>query len=236
MRKDTTPVPKQPSPGLNGPTDDVYDRIVAAVFEHRLAPGTKLGEDRLASIFNVSRGRVRLALARLAHEHIVRLEPNRGAYVASPSPAEARLIFEARRTIEPGIVRQLAESVKATDLSRLRLIVRAEADARARNDRSTVIRMSGEFHMTLAELAANPFLVGPMRELVSLTCLIIFLYDAPHIPSCHGDEHAAIVTAIAERNPSKAVKLMAEHLDHVERSLALASTRPANDDLEAVFA
>lgn len=215
--------------------DDVYDRIVKAVFEHRLAPGTKLGEDKLASIFKVSRSRIRLALNRLAHEQIVRLEPNRGAYVASPSPAEARDIFEARRLIEPGVVRRLIEVVDAKGLARLRALVRAEADARGRNDRHAIIRMSGEFHIVLAELAGNAILAKTIRELASLTCLIIYLYDSPDIPSCHGDEHAALTAAIAARNATRAVKLMNEHLDHVEQSLALTVERVADDDLERVF-
>ena len=215
--------------------DDVYDRIVSAVFEHRLAPGTKLGEDRLATIFGVSRNRIRLALNRLAHEQIVRLEPNRGAYVASPSPTEAREIFEARRLIEPGVVRRLVEVIDARGLARLRALVRSESDARARNDRRAIIRLSGEFHIALAELAGNPFLARTIRELASLTCLIIFLYDSPDIPSCHGDEHATLTSAIAERNAGKAVKLMLEHLSHVEQSLALNVGKPVDDDLERVF-
>jgi DNA-binding GntR family transcriptional regulator len=220
----------------HGPSaDDVYDRIVTAVFEHRLAPGTKLGEDKLAAIFGVSRSRIRLALNRLAHEQIVRLEPNRGAYVASPSPTEAREIFEARRLIEPGVVRRLVEVVDAKGIARLRALVRAEADARNRNDRRTIIRMSGEFHVVLAELAGNAVLARTIRELASLTCLIIFLYDSPAVPSCHGDEHATITAAIAGKDAAKAVKLMIDHLHHVESSLALNVEKVVSDDLERVF-
>ena len=221
----------QYSPGA----DDVYDRIFAAVLEHRLAPGTKLGEDKLAGIFTVSRGRIRLALNRLAHEQIVRLEPNRGAYVASPSPTEAREIFEVRRLLEPGVVRRLVEVIDTKGLSRLRALVRAEAEARSRNDRRAIIRMSGEFHIVLAELAGNAILAKTIRELASLTCLIIYLYDSPDIPSCHGDEHAAITSAVAGKNVAKAVKLMNAHLDHVEDSLALTVEKAVTDDLERVF-
>src|SRR5262252_5505732 len=114
--------------------DEIYERVVSAIFEHRLAPGTKLGEDRLALIFGVSRSRIRPALARLAHEKLVRLEPNRGAFIAAPTPEEAREIFEARRLIEPGIVRRLAKTIDAEGIERLRSLVREEAAARARND------------------------------------------------------------------------------------------------------
>ena len=225
-----------PSPRRVPGTDDVYDRIVTAISEHRLAPGTKLGEDKLSAIFNVGRSRVRLALNRLAHEQIVRLEPNRGAYVASPSPTEAREIFEARRLIEPGVVRRLIEVIDPKGVARLRALVRAEAAARSRNDRQAIIRMSGEFHTVLAELAGNAVLERTIRELTSLTCLIIFLYDSPDIPSCHGDEHASITSAIARKDATKAVKLMIEHLDHVESSLALNVEKEVSDDLERVFA
>ncbi|HMS81956.1 MAG TPA: GntR family transcriptional regulator, partial [Burkholderiaceae bacterium] len=44
----------------------IYDRILRAVLEHRLPPGTKLVEDRLAELFDTSRAQVRDVLARLA--------------------------------------------------------------------------------------------------------------------------------------------------------------------------
>lgn len=216
--------------------DEIYERIVSAVFAHRLAPGTKLVEDRLAEIFGASRSRIRSVLARLAHEQLVRLEPNRGAFVAAPSPAEAREIFESRRLIEPGIVRRLVETVDRAGLERLRTLVRDEAKARAANDRHSIIRLSGEFHIVLAELAGNTFLAKTIRELATLTCLIIFLYDAPSVPSCHGDEHAEVLDAIARRDAQRAMRLMLHHLDHVEQSLALESSAPQHLELEQVFA
>jgi DNA-binding GntR family transcriptional regulator len=216
--------------------DDIHERIVSAVFEHRLAPGTKLVEDRLAVIFGTSRSRIRSVLARLAHEQLVRLEPNRGAFVAAPSPAEAREIFESRRLIEPGIVRRLVDTIDRPGLERLRTLVRDEAKARGANDRHAIIRLSGEFHIVMGELAGNTFLAKTIRELATLTCLIIFLYDAPSVPSCHGDEHAEVLEAIARKDAQRAMRLMLHHLDHVEQSLALESNAPQHLELEQVFA
>jgi DNA-binding GntR family transcriptional regulator len=216
--------------------EQIHERIVAAIFEHRLAPGTKLVEDRLAEIFGANRARIRAVLARLAHEQIVRLEPNRGAFVAAPTPEEAREIFESRRLIEPGIVRRLVQTIDRRGVDRLRALVREESQARKANDRAAIIRLSGEFHIALAQLAGNRFLTRALRELASLTCLIIFLYDSPSIPSCHGDEHAEILDAIAGKDSGRAVKLMLHHLDHVEASLALQETPPAALPLEQVFA
>ena len=51
--------------------DEIYERIYAAILEHRLPPGAKLVEERLADIFRTSRARIREVLARLAHEQTV---------------------------------------------------------------------------------------------------------------------------------------------------------------------
>ena len=73
-----------------------------------------------------------------------------------------------------------------------------------------------------------------MRELSTLTCLMIFLYDAPTATSCRADEHSQIIDAIAKRDAARAEKLMLEHLDHIESSLKLdAATEEV--DLEAIF-
>src|ERR687897_857163 len=49
--------------------DAIYERILAAILEHRLAPGTKLGEDRLAGIFGVSRARAPRARGERLAQH-----------------------------------------------------------------------------------------------------------------------------------------------------------------------
>jgi DNA-binding GntR family transcriptional regulator len=214
--------------------DDIYERIYVAILEHRLHPGTKLGEERLADIFGTSRARIREVLARLAHEQIVELFPQRGAYVAKPTIEQARDVFEARRLIEPAVLRRLIETLTPERVARLRHHVEMEFDAQRRDDRRAVIRLSGEFHTLAAELAGNSALARTMRELCMLTCLTIFLYDAPTATSCRSDEHKSIVDAIAKRDRAKAEKLMLDHLAHIEGSLNLAGGSH-EADLESIF-
>lgn len=214
--------------------DDIYERIYVAILEHRLHPGTKLGEDRLARIFDVSRARVREVLGRLAHEQIVELYPQRGAFVAKPTPQQAMDVFEARRLIEPAILKRLVAHLTTDKVNRLRQHQELELDARRRDDRRAVVRLSGEFHVLLAELAGNTALLRSLRELSTLTCLIIFLYEASTATSCRADEHADIIEAIARRDSDTAERLMLGHLDHIESSLSLDSGAD-EVDLEAVF-
>jgi DNA-binding GntR family transcriptional regulator len=214
--------------------DEIYEKIYVAILEHRLHPGTKLVEERLAEIFDVSRARIREVLARLAHEQIVELIPQRGAYVAKPTIEQALDVFEARRLIEPAVLRRLIETLTPEKLARLRQHQDLELDARRRDDKRAVIRLSGEFHSLAAELAGNSALARNMRELSVLTCLIILLYDAPTSTSCRADEHSQIIEAVAKRDAARAERLMLEHLDHIESSMKLDA--PTEDvDLEAIF-
>jgi DNA-binding GntR family transcriptional regulator len=214
--------------------DEIYEKIYVAILEHRLHPGTKLGEERMAEIFGVSRARVREVLARLAHEQIVELYPQRGAYVAKPSIEQARDVFEARRLIEPAVLRRLVDTLTPEKIARLRQHQELESDAHRRADKRAVIRLSGEFHTLAAELAGNSALARSMRELCMLTCLTIFLYDAPTASSCRNDEHGLIIDAVAKRDRARAEKLMLDHLDHIESSLKL-DTQSGEVDLEAIF-
>ncbi len=75
---------------------DIYERIYAAISERRLQPGTKLSEERLATVFHVSRTRIREVLFRLSQELIVDLHPNRGAFIASPTQADMQDVFQVR--------------------------------------------------------------------------------------------------------------------------------------------
>jgi len=214
--------------------DEIYEQIYAAIVEHRLHPGTKLVEERLAEIFGVSRARIREVLARMAHEQIVELIPQRGAYVAKPSIEQAMHVFEARRLIEPALLRRLIETLTPERVARLRQHQALEQDARRRDDKRAIVRLSGEFHTLIADQAGNTALARHMRELATLTCLIIVLYDAPTASTCLADEHSEIIEAIARRDVARAESLMLEHLEHIERSLKLD---PATEevDLEAIF-
>ena len=63
---DNSPLPGQAFSVRPLAGDAIYERIVGAIMEHRLTPGTKLVEEKLAGIFGVNRTRVREVLARLA--------------------------------------------------------------------------------------------------------------------------------------------------------------------------
>jgi DNA-binding GntR family transcriptional regulator len=204
---------------------DIHARIYNAIVEHRLLPGTKLTEERLAEMFAVSRTQVRGVLQRLAVEQLVTLIPNRGAFVSTPSADEAHDVLDVRRTLEPGIVARLVERIAAGKargaIKQLRAIVKREQQAHHKGDRAAAVRLSGEFHVLLAELSGSGIYHRMMRELTPLTCLAILSFEAPTTAACPNDEHTQLIDAIEAGDTARASVLMIEHLHHIERSLHL---------------
>lgn len=235
MRKRQAALSELQSATPRAPRDErVYSDIYDAILDHRLPPGTKLTEDSLGGAFGVSRTVIRKALFRLGHENIVHLRPNRGAVVASPSPDEARDVFAVRRILEAAVVGALAEGGGGADLDALRDLVRDEHAAHGRGERRTSIRLSGTFHVRLAELAGNAVIRDFLKELVSRTSLIIALYERPGRSACAVDEHTNLIDAIAAGETRRALELMEAHLRACEAGLNLEGG-VAPVDLARVF-
>jgi DNA-binding GntR family transcriptional regulator len=199
----------------------IYRAVVNAVMSHRLPPGTHLGEADFCELYQVSRTTVRKALQRLAHDHIIELRPNRGAVIASPTPEEARDIFAARRAIEREIVPLVIRNATPASLQQIRAALEAEDEARRTGDRAGWIRLGGEFHLLLAELAGNHVLQRFMAELVSRCSLIIALYETPGSPMCENDEHQDLATLIEDGKADEAIHLIEHHLLEIEARLRL---------------
>src|SRR6202451_4819242 len=92
------------APEASGPAldDGVHAALSRALFEGRLTRGAKLPEHRLASIFNVSRERIRKVLHCLVAERRLEAIPQRGVFVPNPSPEEIRTVYQAHRVFEAG--------------------------------------------------------------------------------------------------------------------------------------
>ena len=218
------------------PETFMYDHMHQAIADRRLPPGTKLVEEGLAKIFEVSRARVRKVLQRLAHDKMVTLEPNRGAFVTRPSVDEARHVFAARRVVEDAIIQAVASGVGDGGIDELRRLNQAEHEAHEGRDPHGAIRLSGEFHLQLAAYGGNPILAGFLRELVSRSSLIIAVYETPGGPDCAFDEHQKIIDALAAGDANAAARKMRAHLEQIESRLNLTESEAEPIELKHVFA
>ena len=211
------------------PTSLIVQALTKAIVEHRLQPGTKLVEQKLADHFGVSRTLVRQALLQLSQHQLVRLEPARGAFVAAPSVAEAKQVFAVRRMIESEMTRVLVRQITPAKIKTLRGHIARERLAVQGNDASGRTELLGDFHVSMAELTGNKVLAQLLGQLVSRCALITLMYQSAHAAAHSNEEHVQIVNALAAKDEALAVQLMQAHLLHVEKNLTFDRTVPSSD-------
>ena len=111
----------------------------------------------------------------------------------------------------------------------------AEAAAQGHSDRRHLIRLSGHFHVMLAEIAGNRVLLRMVGELVTRTSLIIGMFGGRATDNCRSGEHDRMLQAIRARRRSRGARLMFEHLAHIEAGLDLSARRAEPVDVIAMF-
>ena len=214
---------------MESSTSVIVESLTRAIVEHRLQPGSKLAEQKLADHFGVSRTLVRQALFQLAQNRLVTLEPARGAFVSTPSVQEARQVFAVRRMLEAEMTRAFVREMTPARLRALRehvALEKAAVDSQAAAER---VELLGDFHVRMAELMGNEVLAQILKDLVSRASLITLMYQPGGAARHSQEEHVEIVKALAARDEGRAVRLMEEHLLHVEQSLAFDRQLPTHD-------
>ncbi|GGJ51742.1 GntR family transcriptional regulator [Deinococcus roseus] len=199
--------------------DQLFTVLLTAISEHRLPPGTRLPEETLSRIFKVSRERMRKVLLRLSETRCVQLTPNVGARVAAPTLKEVEDIFQARTLIECETAALACQNRTAAQLELLEKHLQQEAAARKAQHLPEQVRLTGLFHVRIAEMAANSMLVRFVTELVWHTALAVSMYELTGDTECTEMEHSDLLAAIKTRNAPEAVAIMREHLQHVQGSL-----------------
>ena len=222
---------KNPDQGIakNGGEQPSSDFVAAslsrAIHEHRLAPGTKLGEDELAEIYHVSRTIVRTSLQTLSHGQLVDIKRNRGAFVAQPTPKEAREVFEARVLVEPRMARMAVKNATAKEVQRLRAHIDEEHTALEDGDSGRALYLSGQLHVIIAQIAGQATIAGFVETLIARSSLIVALYWKRESALCESHAHDALVEAIEAHDQDAAEALMQSHLVDLHSALDL-STKP----------
>ena len=202
-------------------SSEIADRIVEAILAQKLAPGTRLGEAQLATIFEVSRTVVREALTRLSERGVVTVNARRGWFVIEPSAVEAHEAFAARRVIELGLIRHLS-TIDDASVKKLKAHLAREREALRQQDVGARSFLLGDFHVCLAECIGNGLLADMLRDLTARTTLIAMLFQSSHDAHQSCDEHVEIVAALETGDHARAERLMDAHIGSVAAGLQQA--------------
>lgn len=199
---------KTPPPTPEG----IASQLTEAVHDHRLLPGVKLSEDEVGEIYGVGRTVVRQALRALAHEGLVTIERNRGAFVTKPTIKEAREVFEARALLEPQTARAAALRCTNAGADLLEAHIAEEHRALDAGESGLALKLSGTFHVEIARVANQQTIEGFIRQLVSRSSLVIALYWQRRSALCESNAHHALLDAFRQNDADSAEELMKGHL------------------------
>ena len=209
----------------------ISDCLIRALGEQQLPPGTRLPEHQLAGLFGVSRETVRRVLLRLGEKKYVELRRDAGARVYAPEPADVADIFHARRTVEAETARLACTRAVPADVLSLRETLAQEHAALAAGDAARAIRLSGEFHLSVARIGGNTLLTAFLAELIVQSSLALALYGRSAPDTCREQDHAGLLRALERGDEEGVVPLMDAHLRGIEAQLGARPARQRKVDL-----
>lgn len=224
-------------------TSRLYEQIVQQIEESvlngSLKPGDQLPAEReLAQRLGVSRTAVREAVKALREKGLVEAYSGRGTFITDGTTHAARQSFdlmvkigqqegsshlaELRSILEPGIAAIAAVRVEDEHLAALKEAI-AVMDL-AQKDPEAYIEADLDFHLALAEAAANPLILSLIDSIVGLLReqrLKIFKVEGgPERGQVH---HKRIMEAMERRDPEMARAAMAAHLEQVREDSQVSS-------------
>lgn len=213
----------------------VYSDIYTAIVTLKLPPSTRMVETRLAQALATSRATVRDVLRELSLVGLVEIQPNKGAVVASPTRDEARDIMDMRFILEQESTSQAAQKITAEDIAELEKYIADEQAAIDNDEYAKSLDCSLNFHLKLAKVCGNQFLVKSLQEMLGRSSLVFNMYSIKREGSCHCKEHTDILNLLRKKDHQGARESMRLHLESLNSNLDLKEFDAENVDFESIF-
>jgi GntR family transcriptional repressor for pyruvate dehydrogenase complex len=212
--------------------EETVERLGTAIKLGLLPAGSQLPAEReLCARLGIARSTLRQALTALSQSGHVFATRGRGGgtFVADPLPpsdppsaemlAQWRETCDRRLAVELGVAVLAAERAEHTQLDRLDEL--AGALERSVEDFGAYRQADIRLHVGLAEAAHSTELVRSMTEVQgAMTDLIAYIAHPPQVLASSNAQHRRLLAAVRERDPIRAVRAMAEHLQGTEHILA----------------
>jgi DNA-binding GntR family transcriptional regulator len=208
-----TPAPLQRASTVDQLAAVMRERIL----EGDLEPGRRLIERELVETYDVARHTLRAALRRLEGEGLVRVEPNRGARVATLSPDDLRELFALRLALE----REAAHLALERGGGRLPETVHEAARSlnrlarRARTPWSELAAAHHRVHESLVAAARAPRIERAYAALSTEMDLFLSQIRPVWTRERLGPEHVALVRDLERDGPD----VLREHMAQALRAL-----------------
>jgi DNA-binding GntR family transcriptional regulator len=194
-------------------SEPVYNHLVEMLLTQELKPGDRIPESKLADQFGISRTPIREALRRLASEGVIKIYPNRFAEVMTVDDDFIIQLGQARIAIDTMLTKLCIYYGSNADFEGLRRMAKICTEATKTKDYILRTKTDMDFHLQLAHISHNQFLIKYQTE-ISLRVKLLVAWKYLQIDKGYDSSlsHLALVDALEERDEKKAEKIAVNHL------------------------
>jgi DNA-binding GntR family transcriptional regulator len=196
-------------------TKHAYELIRTRITTLELAPGSLIHAQRLAAELKLPLAAVEEALKLLAHDHLVRITPRHGSYVAEVNVADLEQLSELRIELESLAASLAAQRATEDDLAVLEALRNAELprDSDPQQAARALFDIDHRFHQAVAQAAKNVCLAGTLEQFYGMSLRLWFLV-LPRLQFLPGavEKHLALVDAIRRKQPAVAEEIARKHV------------------------
>ncbi|WP_414122615.1 GntR family transcriptional regulator [Corynebacterium nuruki] len=154
----------------------VASMIRRAVSAGQYAPGAKLNEVATAERLGVSRNTLREGFALLDADGIIDRVPNRGVFIATPTPESVRDLYRAREIVEPAALRW-GRDLDSAALDAMDGAVHSAETALVDGDFTAVGLGNQKFHRAVVAAAGSALLDEEVERLLARMRLVFLLAE-----------------------------------------------------------
>jgi DNA-binding GntR family transcriptional regulator len=206
----------------HGRSERAYRLIRRAIVDGEFEPGSRLVEQRIGEMFDLSRTPVREALRALAADGLVTIERNRGAIVATMSDTDIRDLYELRARLESLAAERAAARMGDDGVADLDQAIAefdagielaSDPDSPAGEGARRITAANSMFHQAIVVGAQHRRLSALLVHAVDMPLVYqVFRHQTREQSERSNLFHRMLRDAIAAREPERAGALMVEHI------------------------
>lgn len=193
--------------------EEIANNLREMIMSGELREGDKIRENELCDLMGISKTPLREALRVLSAEGLIRLIPNRGSFVTTPTFEEIKEMFDVMVALEGVCARTAVEKMSDQDFVKLDNLHRKLEQNFKRKDQKEYIHQNNLYHAFVQELAGNKTLnqiVNGLRQKI-----LLYRFQSLNLPGRFEQsikEHRSLLAAFRNRDSGKAESLMKSHL------------------------
>lgn len=191
----------------------VFTKIREDILSGKYATNEELKEISIGQELGVSRTPVREALRQLELEGLVKIIPNKGAYVAGISNKDIHDIYVIRSYLEGLCARWACENITEEQIDEIEETIYLAEFHVKKQHYDQIVELDTKFHELLYAASGSKILGHLLRDYHQYVHSIRKVTLAePERASKANEEHSAILEAIRNHDADKAENLAHEHI------------------------